>query len=146
MSVPFDGKGGKRMKDTFSGCHPAVNFTYFAAVILCSMFFLHPVFLGISLVCSVAYSLYLNGGRALRFNLLFMLPAFLLFAFVNPFFNHEGVTALLYINDNAVTLEAIAYGPQPYRILYRGHTFKVTDYDDYLEQHRTVKLVGDLYV
>lgn len=43
-------------------------------------------------------------------------------------------------------LEAIAYGPQPYRILYRGHTFKVTDYDDYLEQHRTVKLVGDLYV
>ncbi len=98
------------MKDTFSGCHPAVNFTYFAAVILCSMFFLHPVFLGISLVCSVAYSLYLNGGRALRFNLLFMLPAFLLFAFVNPFFNHEGVTALLYINDNAVTLEAIAYG------------------------------------
>lgn len=43
-------------------------------------------------------------------------------------------------------LEAIAYGPQPYRILYRGHTFKVTDYDDYLEQHRTVRLVGDLYV
>lgn len=43
-------------------------------------------------------------------------------------------------------LEAIAYGPQPYRILYRGHTFKATDYDDYLEQHRTVRLVGDLYV
>ena len=36
--------------------------------------------------------------------------------------------------------------PQPYRILYRGHTFKVVDYDDYLEQHRTVKMVGDLYV
>ena len=43
-------------------------------------------------------------------------------------------------------LEAIAYNPQPFRIVYRGRTFKVTDYDDYMEQHKTVKLVGELYV
>lgn len=43
-------------------------------------------------------------------------------------------------------LENIAYGPQPFRILYRGRTFKVTDYDDYMEQHRSVRLVGELYV
>ncbi len=43
-------------------------------------------------------------------------------------------------------LEDIAYGPQPFRILYRGRTFKVTDYDDYMEQHRSVRLVGELYV
>ena len=30
-------------------------------------------------------------------------------------------------------------------INYRGHTFKVVDYDDYQEQHLTVKLVGELY-
>lgn len=42
-------------------------------------------------------------------------------------------------------LEAIRYNPQGYRIKYREHTFKVVDYDDYMEQHRTVKLVGDLY-
>ena len=42
-------------------------------------------------------------------------------------------------------LEDIAYGPQPFRILYRGRTFKVTDYDDYMEQHRSVRLVGELY-
>ena len=42
-------------------------------------------------------------------------------------------------------LEAIAYGVQPFRILYRGHHFKVVDYDDYMEQHREVKLVGELY-
>ena len=42
-------------------------------------------------------------------------------------------------------LEAIAYNVQPYRIRYRGHSFKVTDYDDYMEQHRTVKMVGELY-
>lgn len=45
----------------------------------------------------------------------------------------------------AAPLAAIAYGPQPYRVLYRGHTFRVTDYDDYMEQHRTARLVGELY-
>ena len=42
-------------------------------------------------------------------------------------------------------LEDIAFKPQPFRIVYRGRTFKVTDYDDYMEQHRTVRLVGELY-
>ena len=43
-------------------------------------------------------------------------------------------------------LEAIANAPQPFRILYRGRTYKVTDYDDYMERHREVKMVGELYV
>ena len=42
-------------------------------------------------------------------------------------------------------LEELAFNPQPFRIVYRGRTFKVTDYDDYLERHATVKLVGELY-
>ncbi len=42
-------------------------------------------------------------------------------------------------------LEEIAHSPQPYRIVYRGRTFKVVDYDDYMERHLTVKLVGELY-
>ena len=42
-------------------------------------------------------------------------------------------------------LEELRYNPQPFRIVYRGHTFKLTDYDDYMEQHRTVKLVGEAY-
>lgn len=42
-------------------------------------------------------------------------------------------------------LEDLAFSPQPFRIVYRGRTFKVTDYDDYLERHATVKLVGELY-
>lgn len=48
---------------------------------------------------------------------------------------------LRYFSD----LEALRYNPQPYRIIYRGHTFKLVDYDDYMEQHRTVKLVGEAY-
>lgn len=42
-------------------------------------------------------------------------------------------------------LEEIRYNPQPYRILYRGHAFKVVDYDDFQERHRSVKLVGEAY-
>lgn len=42
-------------------------------------------------------------------------------------------------------LEELRYNPQPYRILYRGHTFKLVDYDDYMEQHQTIKLVGEAY-
>ena len=42
-------------------------------------------------------------------------------------------------------LEAVRYDPQIYRLRYRGHTFQVIDFDDYMEQHRTVRMVGKLY-
>lgn len=42
-------------------------------------------------------------------------------------------------------LENIAYNTQPYRVVYRGRNFKVVDYDDFMEQHRDVKLVGEYY-
>jgi SPP1 family predicted phage head-tail adaptor len=43
------------------------------------------------------------------------------------------------------SLEDLANGPQPFRILYRGRTYKLVDYDDYMERHRDVKLTGELY-
>lgn len=42
-------------------------------------------------------------------------------------------------------LEEVRYQPQLYRLLYRNHQFQITDYDDYLEQHRVVRLTGKLY-
>lgn len=42
-------------------------------------------------------------------------------------------------------LEAMRYNPQAYRIVYRGHTFKLTDFDDYMERHLTVNLTGEAY-
>lgn len=32
-----------------------------------------------------------------------------------------------------------------YRILYEGQLYNITDYDDYLEKHKTVKLLGVSY-
>ncbi|MDD9271197.1 energy-coupling factor transporter transmembrane component T [Paenibacillus sp. GCM10023248] len=99
------------MKDAFSSYHPLVNFLYFAMVLACSMFFLHPACLLISLFLSLAYAIYLNGRRAIRFHLLVMLPMLIVTALMNPAFNHEGVTILTYLdNGNPLTLESIAYG------------------------------------
>lgn len=98
-------------KDTFSGYHPIVNFIYFALVLGFSMFFMHPVSLCISLVSSLTYAIYLNGRKAVRFSLLYMLPMMLMAAVINPAFNHRGATILAYLpSGNPLTLESIAYG------------------------------------
>ena len=39
-------------------------------------------------------------------------------------------------------LEPIDSDRGSYRILYRGREYNITDYDDYLEKHQTVKLLG----
>ncbi|WP_313133011.1 energy-coupling factor transporter transmembrane component T [Anaerocolumna sp.] len=98
------------MKDAFSGFHPWINFSYFVSVIGISMFIMHPIFLIVSLLGAIAYSIYLNGRRAFRFNFFMTVPALLLMALVNPTFNHRGETILLYVNDNPLTLESIVYG------------------------------------
>lgn len=98
-------------RDTFSSYHPLINFLYFGLVLVFSMFFMHPVSLTISLACAIAYNVYLNGRKAVRFQLLYMLPMMLLAAFVNPAFNHEGATLLCYLpTGNPLTLESILYG------------------------------------
>ena len=98
-------------RDAFSSYHPVINFMYFALVLVFSMFFMHPVSLLISLAGAIAYHLYLNGRKALRFQLLFLLPMALMAALINPAFNHEGATLLAYLpSGNPLTLESIAYG------------------------------------
>lgn len=42
-------------------------------------------------------------------------------------------------------LEDIRYSPQTYRIRYDGQSWNITDYDDFMEQKRSVKLVGEAY-
>lgn len=98
-------------RDTFSSYHPTVNFLYFGLVFMFSMIFMHPVCLAISLVCAVTYSVYLNGQKAVRFNLKYSLPILIFTALINPAFNHEGGTILNYLeNGNPITLESITYG------------------------------------
>jgi len=88
-----------------------INLLYFVAVIGFSMFFTHPVCLAMSLVCAIAYSVYMNGKRAVRFTLIYMLPMLIMAALLNPAFNHQGGTILAYLpSGNPLTLESILYG------------------------------------
>lgn len=98
-------------KDVFSTFHPIVNFTYFAAVLMFSMIFMHPIFQCLSFIGAVSYSTILNGKKAVIFNFVYMLPLMLIMAALNPVFNHRGVTILFYVKSgNPITLESIFYG------------------------------------
>jgi energy-coupling factor transport system permease protein len=95
----------------FKTYHPIVNFTYFLTVIGFSMVFMHPVCLAISLAASLCYSIMLGGKKAIKFNLIYMLPLLVITSIMNPLFNHEGVTILCYLpSENPLTLESILYG------------------------------------
>ena len=95
----------------FSSYHPAVNFLYFGLVLFFTMCFLHPACLLLSLAAALRYAVCLNGRRAVRRSLRYLLPAALLAALINPAFNHQGATILTYLpSGNPLTLESIAYG------------------------------------
>jgi energy-coupling factor transport system permease protein len=84
---------------------------YFVVVLAFSMILMHPICLVISLLSAFSYALYLNGRKAWRFNLRYMLPLLILTALLNPAFNHRGMTILTYFkNGNPLTLESIVYG------------------------------------
>lgn len=97
--------------NSFKTYHPLVNFVYFAFVTAFSMLFMHPVCLMVSLVCGFACSVMLNGRRAVRLNLIYMLPMLAAAAIINPAFNHEGTVIITYLpNGNPLTLESVIYG------------------------------------
>ncbi len=99
------------MRDSFYEYHPFVNLIYFALVIGFSMVVNHPLAQLISLVCAIIYVVSTQGKKSVGFMLKFCLPLVLLTAFINPVFNHEGTTILLYFsNGNPLTLESILYG------------------------------------
>ena len=95
----------------FKTYHPLVSLAYFVFVIGFSCVLMHPLCLVASLACGFAYSSVLKGKRAVKTNLLYMLPMLIIMAAVNPAFNHEGVTILTYLpSGNPLTLESILYG------------------------------------
>lgn len=94
----------------FKAYHPLVNFAYFAFVIGLAATSMHPLMLGLSLIGSFLYVCILNGKKALQ-SLAFLVPAMVLTAVINPLFNHEGATIIMYLyGGNPLTFESIIYG------------------------------------
>lgn len=103
------GQGNKR--DTFSACHPAVQFLFFALVLGFAMCLTHPALLLAALLGGFCYGRVLYGRTMLRGMLLGVLPVLLVTALVNPAFNHRGATILTYLpSGNPLTLESILSG------------------------------------
>lgn len=75
------------------------------------MFFMHPICLMISLVCGFSYSVLQKGKKAIKTNLIYMLPMMITMTLINPLFNHEGVSIIMHLpGGNPITFEAIIYG------------------------------------
>lgn len=99
------------MNGAFARCHPAVNFVFFILAAVLAMMFSHPVFLGISLVASLAYAIRLKGKSAVKTFFFGLLPLLLFVTAMNSLVAHYGVTVLhTFKSGNNLTLEAIVYG------------------------------------
>jgi len=96
--------------NSFANYHPFVLFAYYLAVISISMFLLHPIILGLSLLGSLVFFALLTSMKKILWAIGFYVLVFLLIAVTNPIFVHKGETILFFLNDNPVTLEAIIYG------------------------------------
>ena len=93
----------------FETCHPIVLFSFFVTVIGMSMFFMHPVYLIITIFSAISLNLALRRQHFLKDWKLYV-PLFFLMAIINPLISHNGHLVLLYVNGNAITVEAIMYG------------------------------------
>ncbi len=94
----------------FKNYNPAVNFIYFALAIGFSMFFMHPVCLAISFLCTLMHLAVIKGASAGRM-LFYLIPMLFITALINPAFNHEGMTVLCYLpSGNPLTAESVLYG------------------------------------
>ena len=94
----------------FERCHPAVNLIFFAAVLVGTMTFQHPVFLAVSFLCAFAYSIKRGGWKALVFDLC-LLPLVGAFALYYSSYTHFGMTVLRQnMVGNNMTLESLVYG------------------------------------
>ena len=95
---------------SFASFHPWVNLVYYILAIGITMFSMSPWFLAATFCLAWIYSVLLRGTGIIRMNLIFTFWSLVLMAVINVFFTHDGVTVFFYINDNAITLEALLYG------------------------------------
>ncbi len=94
----------------FSDTHPKACAVYFISVMVLSMFCHNPVIVIASLIGSILFNISLTGFKRFSKSLWFYIFIFLIVSVTNPLFSHNGNTQLFFINNNAITLEAIIYG------------------------------------
>ncbi len=99
----------KMAVDSFSKCHPAVNFMFFIGAIGCGVVFQHPAYVLAGIFGAAIYYLLLVGINAVK-RLLLLLPFALALTLINPLFNTQGKHILFHIFGRPYTGEALMYG------------------------------------
>lgn len=94
----------------FDGLHPAVLLFYFLSVLAVAMFSDNPILSGAALLGGILFCAVLQKRSAVRGNLAFYIPLFLLVAVTNPLFSHSGATPLFSVSGMPITREALLYG------------------------------------
>lgn len=95
----------------FGAYHPIVSFMYFVCILGFSMVFMHPICLGVSLMCAFSYLCVQRGGKSACKSLVLIIPVMVFTAVLNPLFSHEGMTVIGYLPDrNPLTAESVVYG------------------------------------
>ena len=94
----------------FERMHPLFLFVFFFIIMLLTMFSSHPLFLGISFTMSVIYLFfYCEKSVAIR-NMKLAIGMICLVSIGNVLLTHNGSTVFIYLNHNALTLEALLRG------------------------------------
>lgn len=94
----------------FSSFHPTVLISYYVLVMFVTLMTANPIVVGFSFFGSILLFSILNRFKVVVKELGFYSLFFLLMALIHPLFVHNGITVLFFMNDNAITLEAIIYG------------------------------------
>lgn len=95
---------------SFSGSHPLTLFLYFSGVICSAILDNNPYFLIMSLFFAFIYrALRLKNSKVLKEALFYVLLTVFFMIFI-PLIYHNGKSVLFFLNNNAVTKEAIFHG------------------------------------
>lgn len=90
--------------------HPVVLFVYYVMTLVLLIVAGHPLLYGLLLLL-MGIDVSLNRGFLKMFkSFVGSLAVAALCVVVNPLLNHRGMTVLFYLNENAVTKEAVLYG------------------------------------
>lgn len=99
------------LRNAFSELNPFVLLAYYGVVLFAAAMVLHPAMLAVSLLGGVLTASCRMGAARAAKRMGKMLPLALVTLLVNPVFNHEGATILVYLpGGNPLTLESILYG------------------------------------
>ena len=123
--------------------HPLILFIYFISILVFLVTLTNPVFVVTGFAAWLFYVLLLIRIKDFLKTIYYSIPMILFIALINPLFNHEGDTALLYINDNPITLEALLYGVfTGVMIMSLIYIFKA--FDRCIDSHKFIYLFGKI--